>query len=62
MLSGDWYSIVHGTPVSEYAVRKFQGMGNTTREAKYKAAAAANVSLGDAMPGISINILHFFRL
>jgi ankyrin repeat protein len=51
-LSGIWYKFEDGEIKSEYGIRKFQGMANTTREAKYAAATTAIVNLGDAMPGL----------
>ncbi len=50
-LTGMWYKIVGGDTFGEFGIRRFQGMGNTTREAKYAAAAAAIVNMGDSMPG-----------
>lgn len=50
-LSGTWYSIVNGDIQGKYGIRKFQGMGNNVREAKYQAASAAIVNLGDAKIG-----------
>lgn len=38
--------------ISEYAVRQYQGLGQTSREAKYHAASLATVNLGDQMPGV----------
>ncbi len=51
-LSGLWYTIVNGDAVGQQITKRFQGMGNTTREAKYAAASAAIVNMGDSMPGI----------
>lgn len=51
-LSGIWHNFENGEVKSEFKVRKFQGMGNTTREAKYNAASNAIINLGDSMPGI----------
>lgn len=55
-LSGMWHKIEGGEILSEFGVRKFQGMGNNTREAKYAAATAALVKLGDSMPGIKFKV------
>lgn len=35
-----------------FAVRRFQGVGSNTREAKYNAATNALIELSDTMPGI----------
>lgn len=51
-LSGIWYSVQNGEIQGKFGIRKFQGMGNNVREAKYAAASAAIVNLGDAMPGV----------
>lgn len=51
-LAGYWHSVQNGEISSSYGVRKFQGMGNNVREAKYAAANAALVNMGSAMPGI----------
>lgn len=51
-LSGTWYTVQNGDIQGKFGVRKFQGMGNNVREAKYAAASAAIVNLGDAMPGV----------
>lgn len=50
-LSGTWYNVENGEITGRFGVRRFQGMGNNVREAKYTAATAAIVNLGDAMPG-----------
>ncbi len=51
-LSGLWYTIKDGDAVGQQLTKRFQGMGQTTREAKYAAAAAAIVNMGDSMPGL----------
>jgi hypothetical protein len=51
-LSGMWHRIVDGEITGKYEIRKYQGMGNTLREAKYAAANSALVNMGNAMPGI----------
>jgi hypothetical protein len=55
-LTGTWYSVENGEIISKYATRRFQGMGLSTKEAKYAAASSAMVSLGQNMPGIQLKI------
>jgi hypothetical protein len=50
-LAGNWHRVENGVVVTDFSIRKFQGLGNTTKEAKYAAASAAIVNLGDMMPG-----------
>jgi hypothetical protein len=52
-LTGLWHRVENGEVISTHSTRKYQGFGQTTREAKYNAAANAIVNLGDAMPGKS---------
>ena len=50
-LYGNFQKLVNGEVIIEKSIKRFQGMGNTTKEAKYNAASNALVSLGDTMPG-----------
>ncbi len=50
-LAGTWHKVTEGEILGKYEIRKYQGMGNNVREAKYAAANAALVNLGSAMPG-----------
>jgi hypothetical protein len=50
-ISGVWYNVNGGEIKGQYGIRKFQGMGNGIRDAKYSAASAAILKLGDSMPG-----------
>lgn len=50
-IAGTWFNVEKSEITPYYNIRKFQGMGNTIREAKYSAASAALVNLGDSMPG-----------
>jgi len=53
-LAGTWYKIVDGKSEGTYEVRRYQGMGNTTREAKFDAATNAILKMGEAVPGVYI--------
>ncbi|RYH28302.1 EF-hand domain-containing protein [archaeon] len=57
-LTGIWHKVDKGEIKTEYMVRKFQGMGQGTREAKYAAATAALLNLGESMPGM-IYIVYY---
>ncbi len=46
-----WYAFKKGQVQGTHAVKRFQGMGGTTLEAKYAAASSAVIKLGDMMPG-----------
>lgn len=50
-LSGIFHNIVNGEVVPTVMTRKFQGIGLTTKEAKYNAASNAIINLGESMPG-----------
>ncbi len=47
-----WHKIENGQVLSTMGTRRFQGLGETTRDAKYAAASAAFVNLGADMPGV----------
>jgi len=52
-LYGNYQKLINnGEVIEEKAIKRFQGMGNTTKEAKYNAASNALLGLGDTMPGI----------
>lgn len=51
-MTGLWHRVEHGEIISEYQTKRFQGFGENTREAKFNAATAAVLNLGDAMPGV----------
>lgn len=44
--------MINGKVQEHFAMKVFQGVGKTTREAKYTAATNALIKLGDTMPGI----------
>ena len=50
-LTGVYHTLVDGEVEAKPGIRRFQGMGVTTKEAKYNAAANAIVNLGESMPG-----------
>lgn len=50
-LMGVWFKMVGGKWESAHETRRFQGMGNTTREAKFDAATNAILRMGEAIPG-----------
>lgn len=50
-LSGVYHTLVNGEIEARHMTKKFQGMGNTTKEAKYAAASSALLNLGESMPG-----------
>jgi hypothetical protein len=50
-LTGIFHSLVNGEVVGQNMIKRFQGMGPTTKEAKYNAAASAIINLGESMPG-----------
>ena len=52
VLSGIWYFYDNGEVSGKFKARRFQGMGNTTRDAKYAAAKAALLNMGESMPGV----------
>jgi hypothetical protein len=53
-LTGVWWDVPKGggKPVKFIGQRSFQGIGKTTREAKFKAAQAALNALKNSMPGM----------
>ena len=51
-LTGLWHRVEKGEVISEYLTKRYQGFGENTREAKYNAATAGVLNLGDAMPGV----------
>jgi hypothetical protein len=50
-VSGIYHTLVDGDIVPKQLTKKFQGMAQTTKDAKYAAASSALLSLGEAMPG-----------
>ncbi|KAJ1430655.1 hypothetical protein B484DRAFT_49632 [Ochromonadaceae sp. CCMP2298] len=52
ILVGNFHSIVEGEVVATMGTRKYQGLGPTTKEAKYNAASNAIINLGESMPGV----------
>ena len=50
-LSGIYHTMVNGEVEAKHMVKRFQGMGVTTKEAKYNAASSAILNLGESMPG-----------
>jgi hypothetical protein len=56
-LAGIWRQIVDGEITANYAIKRFQGLGDNVREAKYAAANSALMNLGSAMPGNRTNKL-----
>ena len=48
---GTWYKIERGQTTATEEVKRYQGMGNTTREAKFNAATNAILKMGDSIPG-----------
>eukprot|EP01041_Mallomonas_annulata_P002379 gene2379-4623_t len=55
-LSGIWHDLVKDVPQSHYELRRYQGVGQTSREAKYGAVTAALLSLEKQMPGIKYKV------
>ena len=53
LLSGDWHELINGEPRSYFDVKKFQGIGKSTREAKYACVSSALAILRKQMPGKS---------
>lgn len=51
-LTGHWFELVDGDLRESHGARKFQGIGKTTREARYKAAEAALTKMRATMPGL----------
>lgn len=51
-LTGHWFELVDGELRESHGARKFQGIGKTTREARYKAAEAALTKMRATMPGL----------
>lgn len=54
-ISGLWYSQVNGKTVSVDETKRFQGIAQNARDAKYNAAKAALLKLGAMMPGVNFN-------
>jgi hypothetical protein len=50
-VSGIYHTLVDGDIIPKQLTKKFQGMAQTTKDAKYAAASSALLSLGEAMPG-----------
>ena len=50
-LTGVYHTLVNGEIEAKHMVKKFQGIGQTTKEAKYNAASNALINLGESMPG-----------
>lgn len=51
-LSGMWHEIVHGAATSHYQLKRFQGIGKTTKDAKYDCVKGALEALSKQMPGV----------
>lgn len=51
-ITGMWHEIVNGVPTSRLETKRYQGMGTTSREAKFKAASAAVNKFKSFMPGV----------
>jgi hypothetical protein len=51
-LTGLYHTLVNGEVEARHMTKKFQGIGQTTKEAKYAAASNALLNLGESMPGI----------
>lgn len=58
-ISGIWHDIVNGKVVGNFGIKRFQGIGKSTREAKYQACTEALLKLCTIMPGIRYNIGEF---
>eukprot|EP00618_Florenciella_parvula_P017900 CAMPEP_0119490846 /NCGR_PEP_ID=MMETSP1344-20130328/15893_1 /TAXON_ID=236787 /ORGANISM="Florenciella parvula, Strain CCMP2471" /LENGTH=421 /DNA_ID=CAMNT_0007526043 /DNA_START=285 /DNA_END=1547 /DNA_ORIENTATION=- len=53
VLTGKWFDMVDGAPQQFVGSKRFQGIGKTTRDAKFKSAESALVKLKSMMPGIA---------
>ena len=53
-MSGIWHELVNDIPQSHFERKTFQGVGPTSRDAKYEAVKSALISLERQMPGKSI--------
>lgn len=53
-LAGDFYESFEGHIRSVTDVKRYQGIGNTSRDAKSKAATAALKKLKEFMPGVKV--------
>jgi hypothetical protein len=51
-IAGMWHYRKDGAPVSQYEVKRFQGIASTTKDAKYAAAKKAIEKFKTFMPGI----------
>lgn len=51
-LTGHWFDIVDGESKSSFGVKRYQGMGGTTKDAKYDAATIAILKMGTHLPGV----------
>lgn len=51
-ISGMWHEMIGGVPVSKMETKRYQGMGASSREAKYKAASVAVNKFKSFMPGV----------
>ncbi|KAJ8608520.1 hypothetical protein CTAYLR_005737 [Chrysophaeum taylorii] len=52
ILTGHWFEVVDGELRESYGSRTFQGIGKTTREARYRAAETALTKMRETMPGL----------
>lgn len=50
-LTGLFHTLQDGEVVANHMVKRFQGIGGSTKEAKYNAATNAIINLGESMPG-----------
>ncbi len=50
-LSGVFHNLENGEVLATQMTKRFQGIGTTTKEAKYNAASNAIINLGESMPG-----------
>ena len=49
-ITGTWYGMDNGKPTKYIGPKRFQGIGKTTRDAKFKAANNALAKLQNQMP------------
>ena len=49
-MTGTWFGMKDGKPSKYIGPKKFQGIGKTTRDAKFKAANNALTKLQNQMP------------
>lgn len=54
IIEGEWFELFHGVPKCHFGIKRFQGIGKTTREAKFQACTGALNKLKETMPGFRV--------